>query len=407
MRISFVRAVFVVALLASLLVGVSVSAQGVVVTCDSTTTLLYLLAQRDFGYQPMADMGPYELGQYQGVADGMMSGGMAMEATQEMGMAEATPEMGMAEATLDASMIGDTLLLPGMMEGEDPSCTTLRADVEAFLSSQLMMGMTMGDTMEATQEAGMAGVICDSTTTLLLLVAQRNYGYQSMMDMNTFNFGQFQGMFDSMMSSDMMMEATPEMGMAEATQDASMMEATEEAGMMESTEEAGMAASGTMLMPLTVAGEDPACAQLRTDVEQYLSSQFMVGGMGAMEMSGGMMTQLTADQEVPGPGDEDGSGTASVTINAETNEVCYQIQVQGIQLPASGAHIHVGSVGTAGDVVVPFEAPGADGMAQGCVETVPEIIDGLTNNPDIYYVNVHTEEFPAGAVRGQLGGMMQ
>ncbi len=43
------------------------------------------------------------------------------------------------------------------------------------------------------------------------------------------------------------------------------------------------------------------------------------------------------------------------------------------------------------------------GMLSGCVSADPVLIGQIIANPAGYYVNVHTTEFPAGAVRGQLG----
>ncbi len=59
-----------------------------------------------------------------------------------------------------------------------------------------------------------------------------------------------------------------------------------------------------------------------------------------------LSTELTGAAEVP-PGDLDGSGTATITVNPGQEEVCWEIRVQGITLPATAAHIHVGAAGTA------------------------------------------------------------
>jgi len=108
--------------------------------------------------------------------------------------------------------------------------------------------------------------------------------------------------------------------------------------------------------------------------------------------------------EVPGPGDTDANGVAFVSIDPSSGEVCYDIAVTGITLPAMAAHIHVNSVGLSGDIVVPFPtAPDAQGMASGCTNAnVEGLAMAIANNPEQYYVNVHTTDFPNGAARAQL-----
>ena len=116
-----------------------------------------------------------------------------------------------------------------------------------------------------------------------------------------------------------------------------------------------------------------------------------------------LSTDLTGAAEVPGPGDPDGSGTATIRLRPALGEVCFEIMVSNIVLPATGAHIHVGTVTEAGPVVVPLTPPDENGASTGCVSDVdPALIRNIVERPENYYVNVHTEDFPAGAVRGQL-----
>jgi hypothetical protein len=112
---------------------------------------------------------------------------------------------------------------------------------------------------------------------------------------------------------------------------------------------------------------------------------------------------MTGAQEVPGPGDSDGSGFARVWLNQGQGTVCWFISVEDITLPATAAHIHPGAAGVAGPPIVNLGAPGADGTSEGCTQGVSrDLIKDIRQNPENYYVNVHTSDFGPGAVRGQL-----
>jgi len=112
---------------------------------------------------------------------------------------------------------------------------------------------------------------------------------------------------------------------------------------------------------------------------------------------------MTGANEVPGPGDPDGAGSALLTLNQGQGEICFQIQVTNLTLPATGAHIHTGTAGVPGGVLVPLTPPDATGMSTGCATGLSKsLIKAIRQNPGDYYVNVHTTDYPAGAVRGQL-----
>jgi CHRD domain len=118
-------------------------------------------------------------------------------------------------------------------------------------------------------------------------------------------------------------------------------------------------------------------------------------------------TTLTGAAEVPGPGDPDASGTAFITLNQGQGEVCFDLSWAGIDGTVTAAHIHIGSAVEAGDVVVGLftdVALSGTESASGCVAGVSEeLIKAIRQNPENYYVNVHSDVFPAGAIRGQLG----
>lgn len=129
-------------------------------------------------------------------------------------------------------------------------------------------------------------------------------------------------------------------------------------------------------------------------------------GRTAVAAPASQTTELTAtlagSEEVPDPGDADGAGTATVTLDMASNTVTFSMNVSNITLPAAGAHIHEGEAGVAGPVVVPLTAPGADGAASGSATGDAALMQRIMDNPAGFYVNVHTSDYPGGAIRGQL-----
>jgi hypothetical protein len=100
-----------------------------------------------------------------------------------------------------------------------------------------------------------------------------------------------------------------------------------------------------------------------------------------------------------------GSGTAQITINPGHDEICFTVTVSHLTGPALAAHIHRGSAGTNGPIVVPFVPPfafSATGTAQGCVSVADSLLNDIRSDPGGFYVNVHTAQHLGGEVRGQL-----
>jgi hypothetical protein len=107
--------------------------------------------------------------------------------------------------------------------------------------------------------------------------------------------------------------------------------------------------------------------------------------------------------QLKGTSEPSASGTAVLRIRKNAGLICYRLQVQNVTLPTAAAHIHKGAAGVNGPVVVPFNAPGGNGTSSGCATASASLIDDILANPAGYYVNVHTKEHPAGAIRAQLG----
>jgi CHRD domain len=120
--------------------------------------------------------------------------------------------------------------------------------------------------------------------------------------------------------------------------------------------------------------------------------------------SGGLAFQvaLTGETEAPA-GDPVGTGTATFRLRAGQGQVCYVLNAENLP-QALAAHIHRGAVGTAGPIVVPIQTPNAGGASSGCATVARAIVGAILARPASFYANVHTDEFPAGAIRGQLTG---
>jgi len=110
-------------------------------------------------------------------------------------------------------------------------------------------------------------------------------------------------------------------------------------------------------------------------------------------------------------------GTAEVIVDAANQEVTVTLRVFNVPTPTTAGHIHIGSAGIAGPVVINFPAALAGrtgdfamtfraGPGQFVarpaigINTMEDAIQAIVNGNS--YVNVHTQQFPAGEIRGQL-----
>jgi hypothetical protein len=119
-----------------------------------------------------------------------------------------------------------------------------------------------------------------------------------------------------------------------------------------------------------------------------------------------LTADLTGKAEVD-DGDSDGKGDATLKLKAGKEEVCFELSWKDIKEPTA-AHIHKGKKDKEGDVVVTlFESdeplPDTFDTVKGCVDDVSDkLIDKIADEPEDYYVNIHNEKYPDGAIRGQL-----
>lgn len=113
-----------------------------------------------------------------------------------------------------------------------------------------------------------------------------------------------------------------------------------------------------------------------------------------------VIVTLHAGDVVPTEGDTDGSGEARLTLAPARLEICYELAVLAVEQPTE-AHLHLGASGYTGPVVASFGTPG-EGWSAGCSALERVTFERLLRQPREYYIDVHSEEFPQGALRGQL-----
>ena len=126
---------------------------------------------------------------------------------------------------------------------------------------------------------------------------------------------------------------------------------------------------------------------------------------------------LGGEAEVP-PNNSTAKGWA--WFKPTNDSVAYNVNATGLD-KVTAAHIHVGKVGENGDIaVVLFESPpdNATGPIEGTFaqeifavadlqgpmqgKSISDLVRAMQNGET--YVNVHTEAFPDGEIRGQISG---
>jgi hypothetical protein len=176
--------------------------------------------------------------------------------------------------------------------------------------------------------------------------------------------------------------------------------------------------AGPIVIPLktpNASGKASGCAKASKSLVKAIlarPSRFYVNVHTREFLGGAIRAQLAGKRTVlgtilhldlQGTSEPNATGTAVLRIRRAAGLICYRLRVANVTLPTAAAHIHKGAAGTNGPVVVPFDAPGADGTSSGCATAAASLIDDILANRSGYYVNVHTKEHPAGAIRAQLG----
>lgn len=126
---------------------------------------------------------------------------------------------------------------------------------------------------------------------------------------------------------------------------------------------------------------------------------------------------LSGKNEVP-PTNPDSAGLATFQLNDNASQISYSVNISGIE-KVSQAQIYIGTIGQKGDLVATLAK---EKSASGGDDTPMILISGnltkndlqgplkdneITNlvnlmNNGTTYVNIYTDKYPEGAIRGQI-----
>jgi hypothetical protein len=124
----------------------------------------------------------------------------------------------------------------------------------------------------------------------------------------------------------------------------------------------------------------------------------MQGTSGASSSAGLTETYtatLSPGEEVPPASNSKGSGSFEMKVDIKSNEFTWKLSHGGLTGPATAAHIHgPAAKGANAGVVIPLQ--GMSGKGKLTQAQYGDLAAGL------YYVNVHTPQYPNGEIRGQL-----
>jgi hypothetical protein len=144
-----------------------------------------------------------------------------------------------------------------------------------------------------------------------------------------------------------------------------------------------------------------------------IASSLLVGAAGMATVSPARAVtlysaSLAGDQVVPGPGDPDAVGRVwdlGLAIDPDVpngGRICVGWEITDMD-PATSAEIGIGQPGEAGATFVAVTPPDSDGTGFDCVlDLDPAIVQAILEDPTGFFVQVRNDEFPDGAIRGQI-----
>ena len=112
--------------------------------------------------------------------------------------------------------------------------------------------------------------------------------------------------------------------------------------------------------------------------------------------------------QVPGGGDPRGRGDAALLLDSQQEVLCLRSSWRELSGVVTAIHIHRAPRGQSGphhiEVLNDERLSGSSNRVELCVQAdSSERIRQIIDQPAGFYLNVHSTDYPDGAMRGQLG----
>jgi hypothetical protein len=127
----------------------------------------------------------------------------------------------------------------------------------------------------------------------------------------------------------------------------------------------------------------------------------LAGWVPALAAPASFQVALSGANSVP-PVDTAGKGTADLSYDPATRTVTWSITYGGLASAVTMAHFHRGPSGQNGPVLIWLTKKGepVSSPIKGSATLTPEQAQQFLAGD--WYINVHTKNHPAGAIRGQV-----
>lgn len=119
--------------------------------------------------------------------------------------------------------------------------------------------------------------------------------------------------------------------------------------------------------------------------------------------------------ERPTPTNSSATAIGTFTYETAKNDILYSVSYFGLSGSAQAAHLHIGSPGGVGPIILPMlpNPTGTSGVISGTLtnaDLINQAISGVTDISQVnaiglangIYANLHSTAFPGGEIRGQL-----